>query len=127
MATVLLPVRISFTAKSFGRLVPRAGQSLPSSERMEHRTVVMVNSPDPLVATFPGAIDVLATTEELEHLADVLPDEWLAASATGSPEQCAGAIAGQFALGVDGVILHGSTPEDLAPVLPAYRAIAAAD
>mgnify|MGYP000938651808 CR=1 FL=1 len=82
---------------------------------------------DPLVATFPGAIDVLATTQELEHLAELLPEEWLSASATGSPQQCAEAIAGQFDLGVDGVILHGSPPQDLAPVLPAYRAIVPVD
>ena len=78
---------------------------------------------DPLVSTFPGAIDVLATTPELEHLAELLPAAWLEAAATGSPERCAAAVKSQFDLGVDGVILHGSPPEDLAPVLPAYRAI----
>lgn len=77
---------------------------------------------DPLVATFPGALDVLATTDQLEHLATVLPESWLAASATGSAEQCAQAVLAQFDLGVDGVILHGSPPADLAPVVPAYRA-----
>ncbi|WP_421121552.1 TIGR03857 family LLM class F420-dependent oxidoreductase [Aquihabitans daechungensis] len=81
---------------------------------------------DPLVAAFPGAIDVLATTEELEHFAELLPEMWLAASAMGSPRECAVAIEAQFALGVDGVILHGSPPEDLAPILPAYRALVSA-
>lgn len=78
---------------------------------------------DPLVATFPGAIDVLATTEQLEHLATILPTSWLEASATGSAERCAASVAAQFDLGVDGVILHGSPPADLAPVLPAYREV----
>lgn len=78
---------------------------------------------DPLVATFPGAIDVLATPAELEHLAEVLPASWLDASASGSPKRCARAVAGQLDLGCDGVILHGSPPQDLAPVLPAYRAL----
>lgn len=78
---------------------------------------------DPLVATFPGAIDVLATTEQLEHVAELLPGHWLDAAATGTPEQCAAAVRAQLDLGVDGVILHGSPPEDLAPVLPAYRKI----
>jgi len=81
---------------------------------------------DPLVATFPGAIDAVATTDQLEQIASLIPEDWLAAAATGSPERCAAAIRGQFDLGVDGVILHGSPPEDLAPVLPAYRAIAQA-
>ena len=30
-----------------------------------------------------------ATTDELEHVATLIPDEWLAPSATGSPQQCA--------------------------------------
>jgi hypothetical protein len=29
----------------------------------------------------------------------------------------------QFDLGVDGVIMHGATPDQLAPVVDAYRAI----
>lgn len=78
---------------------------------------------DPLVATFPGAIDVAATTEQLEHIATLLPDEWLAAAATGTPEQCAASVQAQLDLGVDAVILHGSPPQDLAPILPAYRQI----
>jgi probable F420-dependent oxidoreductase len=77
---------------------------------------------DPLVVTFPGAIDAVATTEQLEHIAGLLPASWLEASASGSPERCADAVMAQFELGVDGVILHGSPPADLAPVLPAYRA-----
>ena len=40
---------------------------------------------DPFVAGFPGAIDETATTDELEHVATLIPDEWLAPAATGSP------------------------------------------
>ena len=46
---------------------------------------------------------------------------WLAAAATGSPERCVEKIAGQFALGCDGVILHGASPAELAPIVAAYR------
>jgi len=74
---------------------------------------------DPFVAGFRGALDATATTEELEHVATLIPDEWLAPSATGSPDQCARAVQGQFDLGADGVILHGVAPADLAPVLAA--------
>ena len=42
---------------------------------------------DSLVSTFPGGIDQHATVEQLEHIATLIPDEWLAPSATGSPEQ----------------------------------------
>ena len=68
-----------------------------------------------------GALDQLATTEELEHVATLIPDEWLAPAAMGSPGQCVEAVRGQFDLGCDGVILHGASPADLAPIVEAYR------
>jgi probable F420-dependent oxidoreductase len=74
---------------------------------------------DPFVAGFRGALDATATTEELEHVATLIPDEWLAPSATGSPQQCAAQVQGQVDLGADGVILHGASPAELAPVLAA--------
>ena len=77
---------------------------------------------DPVVQSIPGAIDQLATTEQLEQIAGLLPDEWLAPAATGSPEQCAAAVKHQLDLGATGVILHGATPDELAPVIEAYRA-----
>ncbi len=76
---------------------------------------------DELVSTFQGGIDVKATTEELEHIATLIPDEWLSYSATGSPDQCVAAIRHQMDLGCDGVILHGATPTELAPIVEAYR------
>jgi probable F420-dependent oxidoreductase len=77
---------------------------------------------DPFVAGFRGTLDAKATTQELEHVATLIPDAWLAPAATGSPAQCVDAIMGQFALGCDGVILHGATPTELTPVVDAYRA-----
>ena len=76
---------------------------------------------DAVVGSFLGGIDQLATTEQLEHIATLIPDEWLAAAAMGSPEQCVAAIGGQFDLGCDGVILHGATPTELRPIVEAYR------
>ena len=76
---------------------------------------------DPLVAGFRGALDDRATTEQLEQVARLIPEEWLAAAATGSPEQCVAKIRGQLELGCDGVILHGASPADLAPIVDAYR------
>ncbi|MCU1484737.1 MAG: Luciferase-like monooxygenase [Actinomycetia bacterium] len=78
---------------------------------------------DSLVQGFQGGFDSKATTAELEHLAELLPDHWLAASATGSPERCAARIVDQFDAGATGVILHGATPDELAPILPAYLAV----
>lgn len=79
---------------------------------------------DPVVSSVRG-LDVSATTEQLEHVAALIPDDWLASCATGSPDQCVAAIRHQFDLGCDGVIMHGATPTELAPIVVAYRARAA--
>jgi probable F420-dependent oxidoreductase len=75
---------------------------------------------DPVVSGFPGALDDKGTTEQLEHVATLIPDEWLAWSATGSPTQCVSAIRRQLDLGADGVILHGATPTELVPIVDEY-------
>ncbi len=83
---------------------------------------------DPLVQGYPGAFDAIGTVEELTHLRDdVLPAEWLAASATGSAEECAQRVLDQFDAGADSVILHGATPAELAPVVDAWAAIRPAE
>ena len=74
-----------------------------------------------LIAKFRGGIDVHATTEELEQISELIPDEWLSYSATGSPERCVTKIREQMGLGCDGVILHGATPTELTPIVEAYR------
>ena len=53
-------------------------------------------------------------------MATLIPEEWLAPAATGTPEQCVAAIRHQVDLGVDGVILHGAAPRDLEPVVAGY-------
>ena len=78
---------------------------------------------DEVVATLPGALDATGTVEVLEHVSGLLPDEWLAAAATGGARQCAYRVLAQFDHGADGVILHGATPDELAPVVEAYRSI----
>jgi probable F420-dependent oxidoreductase len=70
-----------------------------------------------------GALDATATLDELRALDELLPGEWLAASATGSPKACAGRILDQYAAGADAVILHGATPAELEPVVAAYREV----
>jgi len=77
---------------------------------------------DELVASFTGGFDQTATTEQLEHVGTLIPDAWFAPAATGTPERCVDAILGQRDLGCDAVILHGATPDELAPIVDAYRA-----
>lgn len=75
---------------------------------------------DEFVRTFPGAFDAKGTTADLERISSLIPSEWLAPAAMGTPEQCAAAVRHQFALGCDGVIMHGATPRELAPIVNAY-------
>jgi len=77
---------------------------------------------DAFVAGFQGPLDQKASTQELERVAELIPEAWLAPAATGTPAQCVAAIQGQFDLGCDGVILHGAAPADLVPIVEAYRA-----
>lgn len=85
---------------------------------------------DPVVLEFQppgGALRVIdspsTTVDQLEHIATLLPEEWLAIAAMGTPEQCAAALKRQLDLGADGVILHGASPRELEPIIPAYRNI----
>jgi 5,10-methylenetetrahydromethanopterin reductase len=82
---------------------------------------------DEVVGSVGGALDAIATRDQLQHIATLLPDEWLAASATGTAPECAARVLGQFDLGADGVIMHGATPDELAPIVDAYRAIRPSD
>ena len=76
---------------------------------------------DEMVGSFMGAIDGAATDDQLEHIATLIPDEWLAPAATGGAGRCAAAVRNQMTLGADAVIMHGATPTELAPIVAAYR------
>jgi 5,10-methylenetetrahydromethanopterin reductase len=75
-----------------------------------------------VVRQIPGAIDAIATPEQLREIQEMIPPEWLPA-ADGNPAQCARRIADQFDAGADGVILHASLPHEAAPAIEAYGAI----
>jgi len=77
---------------------------------------------NPVVTSIPGGIDSVATLEQLEQISELIPADWLPA-ASGSAAECARAWKHQLALGADGVVIHGSTPGEFAPILDAYRAL----
>lgn len=106
--------RMSTYLQAYGDLMVRTNNWDPS--------VLKRFREDEFVANFQGALDQKATTEELEHVATLIPDEWLKSSATGTPEQCVAEINHQLDLGCDGVILHGASPTDLAPIVECYAA-----
>jgi probable F420-dependent oxidoreductase len=76
---------------------------------------------DEVVTSIPGGIDHKVTAEQIEHIATLIPDEWLEPSATGSPQQCVERIRKEFDYGADAVIMHGATPDELEPIVAAYR------
>jgi 5,10-methylenetetrahydromethanopterin reductase len=108
--------RLSTYLQGYGDLLVRVNQWDPE--------VLARFRNDDVVASVPGAIDAIATTEQLEHIATLFPDEWMAAAAIGSPAQCVRRVEDQFAAGADSVILHGATPAELAPIVAEYRASA---
>ncbi|WP_395312109.1 TIGR03857 family LLM class F420-dependent oxidoreductase [Mycobacterium sp. AMU20-3851] len=79
---------------------------------------------DSVVQSVAGGIDHKATAEQIEHIATLIPDEWLEPSATGSSQQCVDRIRQEFDYGADAVILHGATPDELEPIVAEYRASA---
>ena len=76
---------------------------------------------DPVVGSIGGGIDQKAASDQIEHIATLLPEEWLEPAATGSARQCVDRIRAEFGYGADAVILHGATPDELEPVVAAYR------
>lgn len=115
--------------KTVGRLatyLQAYGDLLVSTNRWDPEVLQQFRE-DSVVQSFHAnglqVIDSPTTTvEQLEHIATLLPDEWLEPAATGSPEQCVTAVRNQLALGADGVILHGATPRELEPIVGAYAA-----
>jgi len=59
---------------------------------------------------------------ELLAAARMLPPEWIESTAAiGSPSKCVDRLETYFAAGADEIVLHGSAPDALAPVVAEYR------
>jgi probable F420-dependent oxidoreductase len=118
-------VRLRKTVGRLATYLQGYGDLMVKTNRWDPRVLQHFRE-DPVVRSFyEGGLSVIddpsTPIEKLEHIAGLIPEEWLAPAATGSPERCAQTIATQFDLGADGVILHGASPSELAPILPAYR------
>jgi probable F420-dependent oxidoreductase len=116
------PLRLRKTVGRLATYLQGYGDLLVDTNRWDPAVLERFRA-DEVVKSVPGAIDGKATTEQLEHIAALIPDEWLAPAATGTPEQCVAAVRGQLDLGADGVILHGASPAELAPIVDAYRSV----
>ena len=85
---------------------PREGRSRPSGRaRLRRDLLVRVNGWDPAVLQRFLGDEVIRGSAELS---------------TGSAHSVA-AIRNQLSLGGDGVIMHGSTPDELRPIIAEYR------
>ena len=114
--------RLATYLQGYGDLMVRTNQWDPAALQRFREDEVVKGFQPPGAA--PRVIDSPSTSiDDLEHIAKLLPDEWLAPSATGSTDQCAKTVAAQLDLGADGVILHGASPHELAPIVESYRAI----
>jgi probable F420-dependent oxidoreductase len=80
----------------------------------------------PVVSGMLGAIDSIATLDQLREIRELIPEAWLPAAA-GDAQQCARRFVDQFEAGADGVILHASKPDEVAPVLAAYAGLRSPD
>jgi 5,10-methylenetetrahydromethanopterin reductase len=64
------------------------------------------------------------TSRDLDALREMFatyPEEWIhQGNAVGDRDHCARAVLARFEAGADGVLFHGSSPQDLAPVLAAW-------
>ncbi len=118
------PLRLRKTVGRLATYLQGYGDLLVATNRWDPAVLTRFRA-DPMVASFAGAIDGKADTAQLEHIATLLPAEWLAPAATGSAQRCAEMVRGQRALGADGVIMHGASPAELSPVVDAYRALTA--
>ncbi len=116
-------LRLKKTVGRMATYLQAYGDLMVSTNRWDPAVLERFRS-DPVVAGFKGkAIDGKASTAQLEQISQLIPEEWLAPAATGSPDDCASAVRNQLDLGADGVIMHGATPGELAPIVSAYRAM----
>jgi len=76
----------------------------------------------PMLAGLRGAADSRFTKDQLAEVSRSLPQEWLVeGAAVGSAEQCASRLHQYLDAGVDEIIIHGATPDELGPLTAALR------
>jgi probable F420-dependent oxidoreductase len=115
------PVQLKKTVGRMATYLQAYGDLMVSTNGWDPEPLAAFRA-DPFVAGFQGALDQKATTAELEHVATLIPESWLAPAATGSPARCVEVVQRQFDLGADGVILHGAAPAELEPIVEAWAA-----
>lgn len=126
LATALNPTREDYLKKFVARMAtymqaPGYAEMLIALNEWDMEILEAFRANE-VVQSIPGAIDSVATLEQLEAISALIPAHWLPA-ASGSTTECAQAWKAQLENGADGVVIHGSTPDEFAPILADYRAL----
>jgi len=101
--------------------IPGFGEQLAEANGWDTALLAPLRA-HPQLAGIKGAADSVRTRDQLTEAATALPPEWLeAASAVGEPAYCADRLRAYRAAGADELLLHGSTPDQLGPVVTAVR------
>jgi len=114
------PLRLRKTVARLATYLQGYGDLLVKTNRWDPAVLQRFRE-DPVVTSIPGGIDHKATQDQIEHIAGLIPEQWLEPAATGSADQCVARIRAEFDYGADAVILHGASPDELAPIVRAYR------
>lgn len=127
MATVLEPTREEYLKKLVGRMAtymqaPGYVELLVAINGWDCRVLEEFRV-NPLVKSMLGAIDSVASLEQLEEIEKLIPQEWLSAAAIGSKESCAARLLEELENGADEICIHASTPAEFAPILNAYQTL----
>lgn len=125
-ATALNPSREDYLKKLVARMAtymqaPGYVDTLLKLNEWDPAVLATFRSND-IVTSMAGGIDSVATLEQLEQISELIPEDWLPAG-VGSADDCASAWKKQLENGADGVVIHGSTPSEFAPIVDAYRAL----
>jgi probable F420-dependent oxidoreductase len=103
-----------FQISGFGELLASVNQWDPAP--LQHLRA------HPQLAGLRGSADGAFTRDQLADVASRIPVEWLeTAAAAGSTDHCAGRVAEYLGAGADEIILHGTTPDRLGPMLDRAR------
>ena len=114
-------VRLKKTVARLATYLQGYGDLLVSTNKWDPAVLQRFRD-DSVVQSIAGGIDHKATADQIEHIATLIPDEWLEPSATGTAAQCVDRVRAEFHYGADAVIMHGATPDELAPIVAQYRA-----
>ena len=75
----------------------------------------------PILRNLKSSADQTFTNKELVEVSQIFPREWLSSgSAVGTNEHCASRLREYLSAGANHIIIHGSSPDQLAPTLKRF-------